>query len=118
MTPTPLDHLTPTAVGVVSRAWVLREVNALPSMSAAQRKQLVDQLCDYQPPRRHGMRNMFVAWCVLLGGAMLFNALELPGWIGFVLGLVLLTALARVLAVKALRWRLAQLLQQDGITER
>ena len=30
MQPTLLDRLTPTAVGVVSRAWVLREVAAVP----------------------------------------------------------------------------------------
>ncbi|MCU0950836.1 MAG: hypothetical protein MUC68_07160 [Burkholderiaceae bacterium] len=118
MQTTPTDHVTPTAVGVVSRAWVIRQVNAVPDLSSAQRRQLVDQLCDYQPPRRHGLRDTFIAWVVLLGGAMLFNALDLPGWIGFVIGLVLLLMLARALAVKALRWRLDRLLDEDRITGR
>lgn len=118
MQPAPTDYLTPTAVGVVSRAWVMRLVSGVPDLSTAQRKQLVDQLCDYQPPRRHGLRDTFIAWVVLLGGAMLFNALDLPGWIGFVIGLVLLVLLARALAVKALRWRLGRLLDEDRITGR
>lgn len=115
MTPTLADRLTPTAVGVVSRAWVIAEVMRVPALSDAQRRQLVEQLCDYQPPRKHGLRDNFIAWFILLGGAMLFNALELPGWIGFVLGLALLTALARTLAVKALRWRLDRLLAEAGL---
>jgi hypothetical protein len=45
---------------------------------------------------------------------MLFNALGLPGWLGFVIGLAMLTALARLLAVKALRWRLERLLAEVG----
>lgn len=114
MTPTLADRFTPTAVGVVSRAWVIDAVLRVPSLSDAQRRQLVEQLCTYQPPRRHGLRDNFIAWMILLGGAMLFNALDLPGWIGFVLGLVLLTALARTLAVKALRWRLERLLAEGG----
>lgn len=114
VTPTLADRFTPTAVGVVSRAWVIDAVMRVPSLSDAQRRQLVEQLCTYQPPRRHGLRDNFIAWVILLGGAMLFNALDLPGWIGFVLGLVLLTALARTLAVKALRWRLDRLLAESG----
>lgn len=115
MQPTLLDRLTPTAVGVVSRAWVLREVAAVPGLDAAARRRLVDVLSAYQPPRRQPMRDNALAWAVLLGGAMLFNALDLPGWIGFVLALVALTAVARVLATRALRWRLARWLetQQD-----
>lgn len=114
MQPALADRFTPTAVGVVSRAWVIGEVLRVPALSDAQRRQLVDQLCDYQPPRRHGLRDNFIAWLVLLGGAALFKALDLPGWIGFAIGLVLLTALARTLAVKALRWRLDRLLAEAG----
>jgi hypothetical protein len=114
VTPTLADRFTPTAVGVVSRAWVIDAVLRVPSLSDAQRRQLVEQLCTYQPPRTHGLRDNFIAWMILLGGAMLFNAFDLPGWIGFVLGLVLLTALARTLAVKALRWRLERLLAEGG----
>lgn len=111
MQPTLLDRLTPTAVGVVSRAWVLREVAAVPGLDASARWRLVDVLSAYQPPRRQPMRDNAIAWAVLLGGAMLFNALDLPGWIGFVLALVALTAVARVLATRALRWRLARWLE-------
>jgi hypothetical protein len=114
VTPTLADRVTPTAVGIVSRAWVIREVMRVPQLSDAQRRQLVDQLSSYQPPRRHGLRDNFIAWFVLLGGAMLFNAIDLPGWIGFVIALVLLVALARLLAVKALRWRLDRLLEESG----
>jgi hypothetical protein len=115
MQPTLLDRLTPIAVGVVSRAWVLREVAAVPGLDAAARSRLVDALSEYQPPRRQPMRDNFIAWAVLLGGAMLFNALDLPGWIGFVLGLVALTAVARLLAVRALRWRMAQWLDEHAV---
>jgi hypothetical protein len=115
MQPTLLDRLTPIAVGVVSRAWVLREVAAVPGLDAAARSRLVDALSEYQPPRRQPMRDNLIAWAVLLGGAMLFNALDLPGWIGFVLGLFALTAVARLLAVRALRWRLAQWLDEHAV---
>ncbi|MDZ7651540.1 MAG: hypothetical protein U5L03_02670 [Burkholderiaceae bacterium] len=114
MTPTLGDRFTPTAVGVVSRAWVIGEVMRVPALSDARRRQLVDQVCDYQPPRKYGLRDNFIAWLILLGGAALFNTLDLPGWIGFVIGLAVLTALARVLAVKALRWRLQRLLAEAG----
>jgi hypothetical protein len=115
MRPTPLDRIAPVAVGVVSRAWVLREVAAVQGLDAAARRRLVDALSEYQPPRRRPMRDNVIAWVVLLGGAMLFNALDLPGWIGFVLGLVALTAVARLLAVRALRWRMAQWLDEHAV---
>jgi hypothetical protein len=114
LAPTLADRFTPTAVGLVSRAWVIGEVLRVPQVGDAHRRQLVDQLCTYQPPRRHGLRDNFIAWVILLGGAMLFNALGLPGWLGFVVGLAMLTALARLLAVKALRWRLERLLAEAG----
>jgi hypothetical protein len=113
--PTLLDRITPVAVGVVSRAWVLREVAAVPALDAAARSRLVDALSEYQPPRRQPMRDNAIAWVVLLGGAMLFNALDLPGWFGFVLALMALTAVARVLAVRALRWRMAQWLDEHAV---
>ena len=113
--PTLLDRFIPVAVGVVSRAWVLREVAAVPGLDAAARSRLVDALSEYQPPRRQPMRDNFIAWVVQLGGAMLFNALDLPGWIGFMLGLVALTAVARLLAVRALRWRMAQWLDEHAV---
>lgn len=115
MTPTLLDRVTPAAVGLVSRAWVLREVAAVPGLSAARRTQLVDQLCSYQPPRKHGLRDNFIAWLVMLSGAMVFNWLDLPGWIGFVIALIGLLVIARVLMLRALRWRLQRLLDDGGI---
>lgn len=114
MRPTPGDRLTPTAVGVVSRAWVIAQVLRVPALSDAERRQLVDQLCEYQPPRRHALRNQFIAWAALLGSAMVFSAVGLPGWLGFVLALALLIVLARHLAVQALQWRLEQLLAEAG----
>ena len=113
--PTLADHLAPTASMLVSRAWVKREVARVPALDDARRAQLVDALCEYERPRRHGLRDNFIAWFVLLGGAMLFNALDLPGWIGFMLGLVALTAVARLLAVRALRWRMAQWLDEHAV---
>jgi hypothetical protein len=53
---------------------------------------------------------------VMLGGAMVFNWLDLPGWLGFLLGLAGLVAVARVLMLRVLRWRLAQLLSGDRNT--
>jgi hypothetical protein len=105
------DRFTPTAVGLVSRAWVIAEVErsvAEPTL----RPVLVETLIAYEPPRRHGIRNNVIVWGGLLGCTMLAGAAGLPGWAGFVAALAVFVALARVLAVRALRWRLAQLLQE------
>jgi hypothetical protein len=69
MSPTLIDRLTPTAVGLVSRAWVLREVAAVPGLDAGARRRLVDVLSAYQPPRRQPMRDNAIAWAVLLNRA-------------------------------------------------
>jgi hypothetical protein len=111
MKATLLDRLTPTAVGVVSRGWVIDEVTQHSDLSDAERARLVDALSSYEPPRQHGLRNTFIAWAVLIFTTMIFNALDWPGWAGFVLALVALVAVARVLAVRTLRWRLAQWMQ-------
>ncbi len=108
-----LDHLTPTASLLVSRGWVVDEVARVPDLDAARRAQLVDALCEYERPRRHGLRDNFIVWAVLIALTLTAHGLGLPGWSGFVAGLLLLTALARVLTVKALRWELAQLLRPD-----
>lgn len=113
MKATLLDRLTPTAVGVVSRGWVIDEVARQTDLSDAERARLVDALSIYEPPRQHGLRNTFIAWAVLIFTTMIFNALDWPGWAGFVLALLALVAVARMLAVRTLRWRLAQLLR-DG----
>ncbi len=101
--------MQPGAGPVVSRAWVLREVAALPDIDEARRVQLVDELIGYEPERHHGLRNNFIAWLIMLGGTGLARLAGVAPWLGFVAGLLLVLLLARQLAVRALRWRLAQL---------
>jgi len=108
-----LDRLTPAAVLLVSRAWVMREVAAVPALDAARRARLVDELSGYEPPRRHGLRNTFVAWLLMLGGAALARLLGVAPWLGFVGGMLVVLLLARELACRALRWRLAQRLAEQ-----
>jgi hypothetical protein len=50
-------------------------------------------------------------WITLLGMAMLFGAVGLPGWLGFSVALALLVAVGRALVIRQLRWQLAQLLR-------
>lgn len=104
------DRLTPAAVLLVSRAWVLREVHAVPRLDDRRRAELVDVLCAYEPERRHGLRNNFIAWIIMLGGTGLARLAGVPPWLGFVAGLLVVLVLARSLATRALRWRLQQLL--------
>ncbi|MCE2971696.1 MAG: hypothetical protein LW847_16040 [Burkholderiales bacterium] len=106
------DRLTPTAVLLVSRGWVLDEVARVPNVDEATRLRLVEDLIAYEPPRRHGARNNLFVWFTLLGASMLATELGAPGWWGFVPALLALLWLARVLAVRALRWRLATLLAE------
>jgi hypothetical protein len=111
-----IDRLTPTAVLLVSRAWVLREVAAVPGIDEGRRAELTDELIGYEPERRHGLRNNFVGWLIMLGGTGLAHLIGVPPWLGFVAGLLVVVLLARAVAVRALRWRLAQLAapQPDG----
>jgi hypothetical protein len=103
------DRLTPTAVGLVSRAWVVEEVEArVPD--PVLRPALIDELVGYEPTRRHALRNMFLFWLTAIGASAMAGALDLPRWTGFVVTVLLFGWLARLLAVKALRWRLDQLL--------
>lgn len=104
-----LDYLTPTAVLLVSRAWVLREVNAVGDFDGEQRARLVDELTAFEPERRHGLRNNFIAWIIMLGGTGLARLAGVAPWLGFMCGLLIVLALARSLATRAVRWRLAQL---------
>ena len=104
-----VDRLTPTAVLLVSRAWVLREVAAIPGLDDARRAELIDELIGYEPERRHGLRNNFIAWLIMLGGTGLARLLGVPPWLGFVVGLLIVSLLARELTTRTLRWRLAQL---------
>lgn len=103
------DRLTPTAVGLVSRAWVIEEVEGRVA-DPARRPALIDDLVGYEPPRRHALRNMFLFWATAIAAAGLADLIGQPRWTGFVAVLVLFAWLARLLAVKALRWRLEQLL--------
>jgi hypothetical protein len=105
-----IDRLTPTAILLVSRAWVLREVAAVPGLSEAQRAALVDELIAYEPERHHGLRNNFIAWVIMLGGTGLARLVDVEPWIGFVAGLLLVGLLARWLAVRTLQWKLAGLI--------
>lgn len=109
-----LDRLTPTATLLVSRAWVLREVEAVPGIDATRRAELVDALVGYEPERRHGLRNNFIAWILMLGGTAVARLVGAEPWIGFVAGLAIVLLLARLLVVRALRWKLARLLDADA----
>ncbi len=109
-----LDYLTPTAVLLVSRAWVLREVGAVADLDDGRRAQLADELSAYEPERRNGLRNNFIAWLIMLGGAGLASLIGLPAWLGFAGGVLIVLAMARALATRALRWRLAQLIDPDS----
>ncbi len=109
------DRITPTAVVLVSRAWVVSEV-ASRGVDQQRQAALVDELVGYEPPRRNGLRNNFIFWLCALGAALLARAVGLPGWSGFVAALLIFGWIARELAVRALRWRLDQLLA-DARTE-
>ncbi len=104
-------HLTPTASMLVSRGWVLREVERVPDLDGAARTRLVDALCAWEPPRRHGVRTNVIVWVTLLCAAMLFGALGLPGWLGFLVAMAGLIGVARALVVRQMRWKLGQLLR-------
>lgn len=108
------DRLTPTAVGLVSHAWVIAEVERAADRAgitdAAARSRLVQALVEYEPPRTHGIRNNAIVWIGSIGSAMAAAAMGLPGWTGFVAALAGFALIARALAVRALRWRLEQLL--------
>ena len=106
------DRLQPTAIGLVSRGWVVAEVEHQVA-DPMRRARLVDALIEYTPPRRHPLRDNFIFWVGTLGAATLAGALGAPPWLGFAAGLALFTWLARVLAVRALRWRLGQLLAEE-----
>jgi hypothetical protein len=106
------DRLTPTAVGLVSRAWVVEEVEGRVSDPGRQAA-LIDELVGYEPPRQHALRNMFLFWSTAIAASALAGALGAPRWTGFVAAVLLFAWLARLLAVKALRWRLDQLLGEQ-----
>jgi hypothetical protein len=107
-----LDHLMPTASAIVSRGWVIKNVEAVAGIDEATRSAWIDELCAYEPVHTHGPRNNALFWMSALGGAMLSDALGLPGWTGFVVVLVVFTGLARALATRTLLWRLARLQEQ------
>lgn len=118
MPATLLDRITPAAVGIVSRAWVIREVERHAELGAAARLRAIDVLCAYEPARRHPVRNNVIFWVGTLGSAMLAEVLGAPGWSGFLIALGGFAAVARLIATRALAWRLNRLLaegaQRDG----
>jgi hypothetical protein len=109
MPATASDRFTPTAVGLVSRAWVIDEVERQVA-DPARHAVLIDDLVAYEPRRRHGLRNMFFFWASAIAASALARAAGLPPWSGFVLIVIVFAWLARLLATRALRWRLEQLI--------
>jgi hypothetical protein len=102
------DRLTPTAVGLVSRAWIITEVERrVPD--PARRPAVIEDLVSYEPPRRHGLRNMFLFWLGAISASALAGAIGLPRWYGFIAALLLFAWIARELATRGLLWRLDQL---------
>jgi hypothetical protein len=107
------DRLTPTAAGLVSRAWIIDAVDAA-GIDPQDRQRVIDDLVSFEPPRRHGIRNTFIFWAGVIGAAMLADAIGLPGWTGFAFALVCFAWIGRELAVRALRWRLDQWRQPNA----
>ena len=103
------DRLTPTAVWLVSRAWVVDEV-ASRGVDPQRQAVLVDELVVYEPQRRHGLRNTVIFWFVVIAAVALAGAIGLPRWTGFAVALLFFIWVVRELAARALRWRLDQLL--------
>lgn len=103
------DRITPTGVWLVSRAWIIEEV-ASRGVDPDQQAALVDELTIYEPKRQHGLRNAFIFWLVAIASAQLADAVGLPKWTGFIAALLFFLGVARELAVRAVRWRLDQLL--------
>jgi hypothetical protein len=110
------DRFTPTAVGLVSRAWIIGEVERRVADSA-RHAQLIEELVGYEPARRHGLRNMFLFWAMAIGASGLAGEFDLPRWSGFLAVVVLFAWLARLLATRALRWRLDQLVSASAPAE-
>ena len=108
MPPTLSDRLTPTAVGLVSRGWVIDAVEHRIA-DPLRRARAIDALVGYEPPRRHGLRNMFLFWAAAIGASTIAGMLDVPRWTGFVAVLVAFAWIARALATRALLWRLDQL---------
>jgi hypothetical protein len=106
-----LDRLTPTAAGLVSRAWVIDTVEAA-GVPPAARARVIDELVAFEPPRRHGVRNTVIFWVGVIGAAMAAGAIGLPGWVGFVAALLVFAAIGRELARRAVRWRLDELMRE------
>jgi len=112
MQPRLIDRFTPTASGLVSRAWVIRCVDEVDGIDEGMRALWIEDLCAFEALRRHGIRNNVIFWVSAVGAAMLADAAGLPGWSGFVAAVFAFLALARALATRTLRWRLAQLREE------
>jgi hypothetical protein len=108
------DRLTPTAIGLVSRAWVIERVARIDGVDEQTRGEWIEALCAYEPQRETGMRNRIIFWGGAIGAAMLAQAIGLPGWAGFVAALAGFLLLARRLATRTLDWRLDQLRDARG----
>lgn len=109
------ERLTPTAIGLVSRAWVIERVARVDDVDDKTRGEWIEALCAYEPQRETGMRNRMIFWVGAIGAAMLAQSIGLPGWTGFVIAVVGFLLLARRLATRTLAWRLDQLrAERDG----
>lgn len=110
---TTLKHLlTPTAALLVSRAWVMNEVERVPDLDRGERNRLVDLLSAWEPPCHKSLFSNPMVWLILVGAAMLFGAAGLPAWFGFAIALGGLLYVAHELVVRQLRWKLLQLLRE------
>jgi hypothetical protein len=108
-----LDRITPTAAGLVSRAWVIDAVDEA-GLPAPARARAIGELVAFEPPRRHGVRNTVIFWIGVIGAAMAADAVGLPGWVGFAAALLVFACIGRELAKRALRWRLGELTRDGG----
>jgi hypothetical protein len=99
--------MTPTAAGLVSRAWIIDAVDSA-GIDPRDRQRVIEDLQEFEPPRRNGVRNTVVFWVGVIGAAMLTDAIGLPGWFGFAVALLGFAWIGRELTVRALRWRLDQ----------
>jgi hypothetical protein len=108
------ERLTPTAIGLVSRAWVIERVARIDGVDEKTRGEWIETLCTYEPQREKWMRNRMIFWVGAIGAAMLAQGIGLPGWVGFVIALAGFMLLARRLATRTLDWRLDQLRAERG----
>ncbi|MCS7102148.1 MAG: hypothetical protein NZL99_10675, partial [Burkholderiaceae bacterium] len=60
------ERCTPTAIGLVSRAWVIARVQGVDGLDEATRAEWIEALCAYEPPRENWLRNRWLFWAAAL----------------------------------------------------